>query len=498
MAETTHGLLARILEDSALLTRVRELDASTLGRVIRHVGLEDAGEIVALATAEQLRDMFDEDLWAAQEPGQAEAFDARRFALWLEVMLESGEQFVADKLTELPEELVTLGLQRQVLVIDIDALAVEMSDRHRDVDLVEKALESCLCEEIEQYRVIARRHDHWDAVLAVLLALDQNHHAYLRRLLERCCDATTEYIEDNGGLYEVLSSEEVIEVDAAAEREDRRAAAGFVAPTDAVSFLALPRVVTLEDTIATPERDPVTKAYFRSVAPSAQPTSRTKLDDAGQARFTGLLRDAGVTEPVRPALPCGKAKSAPSFQRSIAAMRKSDPELYAQRTEELAYLTNVLVTGSSFAGRTFRPVEAAEAAIATCNLGFEKLLAGSTARASQAVRRCSADHAFRIGWHLLFHDVSMHAAAALERSLVERNVAAKIVSSVRAAIADQKPWLIRPRLRAIGTSLADDERVLFHHLIDRCPTLPPAHAGQSARFLATLADLELARGLLES
>ena len=61
----------------------------------------------AIAPAEQLRDMFDENLLVVSEPGQEAQFEAQRFALRLETMLESGEQFVADKLLELPEDLVT-------------------------------------------------------------------------------------------------------------------------------------------------------------------------------------------------------------------------------------------------------------------------------------------------------------------------------------------------------------------------------------------------------
>ena len=84
----------------------------------------------------QLQELFGEDLWASRRPGGEE-----RFALWLEILLESGEDLVAERLLRLPEAPVTLGLQRQLLVLDMDVLAVEMSERHRDVDLVEKALE---------------------------------------------------------------------------------------------------------------------------------------------------------------------------------------------------------------------------------------------------------------------------------------------------------------------------------------------------------------------
>lgn len=490
------ALLARVLEDTSLVDRVRELDSRTLGRLIEHVGLEDAGEIVALASTEQLRDVFDEDLWNAQEPGQAEEFDAKRFALWLEILLESGEDFVATRLTELPEELVTLGLQRQIFVIDIDALGVEMSGRHRDVDLVEKALESCLYEEIDEYRIIARRHDHWDAILTVLLALDRNHRAYFRRLLERCCHASTEYIEDNGGLYEVLTDEEVIEVDAAAEREDRRAAAGYVSPTDAASFLGLPRVTSLPDLLSSDSRDPVTRAYFRSLETSSKrrgATARAAANPDG-ARFERVLHRAGVIEAQAPALPERAGEEASlRFRKEMGLLRDRDAGLYGSRMEELAYLTNVLVSGSSFAGRSFRPVEAAEAAIAVCNLGLEWMMRETKGKAAKLVRETGADRLFRIGWHVLFSEVSMGAARCLERKLEGSQ---SLLSAVRSAIAAQKPWQIRPRLASMGHFLSNDDRRLFDHTLDRFPTLPKADGG--THFLATLSDLKRAKRLLGS
>lgn len=491
----THHLLARMLEESSLVARVRELDAPTLCRVVRHVGLEDAGEIIGLATTEQLRDVFDEDLWESDEPGQDEAFDADRFALWLEILLESGEAFVADKLTELPEEVVTLGFQRQVLVIDLDALAVEMADRHRDVDLVEKALESCLYEEIDAYRIIARRHEHWDAVVAVLLALDAQHHDYLQRLLESCCRASTEYVEENGGLYEVLSAEEMLESDAAAERGDRRAAAGYVAPSDAASFLGLPRVESVDDVLASEQRDPVTRAHLREVdaKPTApRPSSPAAVDHVSRTRFTRMLQEAGVVQQAPVAL-LPKAADDPGevFQRAVASLRPDHGDVYALRTGELAYLTNVLVAGSSFAGRAFRPVEAAQAAIAVCNLGLERQVRDADLDVCQLVREVPADRLFRVGWNLLFRRVSMPALELLQADVAKTRWRAV----VQRAMEDQKPWQALPVLDRLDEHLDADRIKLLTHLLDRCPTLPAPHCGPGRReaFFATGASIDLAR-----
>src|SRR5262245_60547396 len=163
-------LLARILDQPDLPAQVQSLPPPVLGKLIEHVGLEDAGEIVALATTEQLAQVFDEDLWKNERPGEEERFDADRFLVWLEVMLEAGASFAARRLTELSEDLVTLALHKQLLVLTLDSLAEEIDAAGEDADLLEKALSNCLYEELDNYQIISRHHDGWDSVLTVLLA----------------------------------------------------------------------------------------------------------------------------------------------------------------------------------------------------------------------------------------------------------------------------------------------------------------------------------------
>jgi hypothetical protein len=152
-------LLARILESPGLATGVQALPAPALARLIDTVGLEDAGEIVAFATAEQLAGVFDEDLFRSDRPGGDERFDAGRLLVWLEVMMEAGDTFVAERLASLPEDLVTLALREHLLVLGADELLAEMRGMDEDEgSAVEKALSNCLSEEIDEYQLIARRH----------------------------------------------------------------------------------------------------------------------------------------------------------------------------------------------------------------------------------------------------------------------------------------------------------------------------------------------------
>src|SRR4051812_39846512 len=115
-------LLLRILERPGLVAAVRELPGAVLGKLIDRIGLEDAGELVALATTAQLERVFDDDLWRAARAGGDETFQPARFALWLRVMLEAGEDLLVQRLCELPQDLVALAVHRLVLGVDLDGL----------------------------------------------------------------------------------------------------------------------------------------------------------------------------------------------------------------------------------------------------------------------------------------------------------------------------------------------------------------------------------------
>jgi len=115
-------LLTRILEEPGLVAAVRELPGAVLGKLIDRVGLADAGDLVALATTAQLERVFDDDLWRADRAGGDETFRPERFALWLRVMLEAGEDHVVQRLCELPQDLVALAVHRLVLVMDMDVV----------------------------------------------------------------------------------------------------------------------------------------------------------------------------------------------------------------------------------------------------------------------------------------------------------------------------------------------------------------------------------------
>jgi hypothetical protein len=423
-----HAVLARILDTPDLVRVVQRLEPTALARVIDAVGLEDAGEIAALMSTRQLEAVFDHDLWRAEQPGADETFDADRFALWLSVMREAGDEFAARKLRELDEDLVTMALCQQLLVLDADGLTLEMSERRSDDDRwLEKALESSLHYEIDRFFLVARNAEGFETIVQLLVTLDRDHHDYVERLLERCCLLSRDAIEDGGGLYEVLTSQEELESDVAAARTERREQQGYVSPADARSFLALARMTDDEELLASTDQDPITKAYFRTLGTSparpgqsaapAQPAT-SDADDERAARLQALIEEAHAerapAQPRRLEAPRGATKAARKTQpleRAIEQLAQRDPALHARRVEELAYLANVLLAGSAYRGRALRAVEAAQLAMAVCERGatlIAKTLPRTTAaaRITEAFQRHSAVHAFRIGWKAAHDDLA--------------------------------------------------------------------------------------------
>jgi len=401
-------LLSHVLERPGLVREVRELRPEQLGKLIDFVGLEGAGELVALAATEQLERVFDEELWASDRPGDEPHFDAKRFAVWLEVLLEAGEGAVVRRLLELPEDFVTLAVARSMLVVDIDALGIALSDAPDELEPIEKALESVAYEEWEEFRLIARDQGVFELLVSVLMALDREHHGYLRRILERCAAMSQEFIADNGGLYDVLTSDEMLEVDLRGVRDDRRGATGHVAESDARSFLELARQ-GLGDATA---RDPVTRAYFRELVrhdePATEPSELARLLAKATAHAEPTLprkRAKGSRRQLRAGGPNAIVPAQSLLEAVLGELRAREPMTYAERMEELAYLTNVLVAAHAADGRRLRPIEALELAVLTCDRGLAAALPKPTSESAkpldlalELVARTPLDILFRGGW----------------------------------------------------------------------------------------------------
>lgn len=285
---TADRLLVRILEHPDLVPVVQGADPQTFCAVLEEVGLEDGGELLALATAEQFVAAVDASLW--RWDGVEERFDDARFTTWLEVLFEGGDALVVRRLLELPEETLVLAFLGQLFVLDVDTLGVGMAGASwHEAELAERVLDACLYLELGDFVLVARQPTGWDAVVEALLALDQAHHDVVTRVLADCARASRAAVDEEG-LQTLLSVAQTVAEDARAEKDDRRARQGFVAPADAKAFLA-EAASTPPDTL--PQTDsPIAHAYARDYEPRAVPLHPGLRALLGQAAVVPPIADA--------------------------------------------------------------------------------------------------------------------------------------------------------------------------------------------------------------
>ena len=514
-------LLAGLLEEPRLVSVIQSLSPHSLGRIIARIGLEEAGELVALAPAAQLEAVFDDDLWRSEGPGRDDRFDPERFALWLEIMQDMGDRALARRLAELDPDLLAAGLSQQVLVINPEELLMQMAQSGEDTMLAEKALEGGMYEEFFEYQVIARDARHWDAVLGALMALHDHEHELFVELLERCGGQTLGEIDDAGGLYEALSRHETMMEDIAATREHRRARQGHVAPADARAFLELARTSDPAASLHTPKSDPITRAAFKNMD-SPRPVavdnaSREIVSERTRSMIAALNREDEAQHGPAALLtgPLASAAASPlPFQQGLLHLRQHRPEAFEQAMARLAMCANILISGGELAGRALRPVEAAAMTVATCNLGLHYIAdihvpCAPEILTPQMVAAYVADYPaekiFSLGWHVLHRDAVAPAARALLECLDNSIAVAVDVSQIpamahaatalRRALQNGVAWEAMGAVRKGLSGVKKSRRVALEGLIARCPALwgelgqpQPAGAGESVNMMEYISN----------
>jgi hypothetical protein len=490
----SRSLLDRLLDTPHLAQVIPQLQPEVLHRVIQSCGLEDCGELVALATPDQLVGVFDFDLWRSERPGVDEQFDAGRFGLWLEVLVESGASVAARKVAGMDGDLVTTALAQHLRVFD-SAAGVRIPD------------DGLVCE-MGGYLVASRRTDSWDAIVAVLLALDAEHHDCFHRVMHGCRPLSSSSPEIDG-LDDLLTTGDQEMFDLAIDREHRREAQGYVTPAQARAFLMMSRHRRLGEAAA-PPRNPVAVAYFRGLDWTASSDSGTGRLPTGPAPappdsaaavavVVNVLLEAGVLSPQPRALldgPRDQARRLALIQTCLQWTRDCDHAAYSLRSGELAYLANAIVAGCSIQARPFSVQEASDAAVAVCNLGLENWprhwLSAAPGRGSTTVDAAAAlpddflvGHdlvsVFQVGWTVLHADVCMDTAERLIEVLTrvrpDDDETQAGVDALRLEMAKHwqagTPWRAREALDVIAILDLPAWATLLG-LIAECPVM---HAG---------------------
>lgn len=118
----------------------------------------------------------------------------------------------------------------------------------------------------------------------------------------------------------------------------------------------------------------------------------------------------------------------PSALRRLAA---NVPETFAERSEELAYLSNVLIAGCAVDGRRLRPLEAVEHALAAVSLGLWLASGAQRGDAADRVRELERQHG-DVLFRLAFRE------AADPKLRISHKSPAKSLASVRALLKTMK------------------------------------------------------------
>ena len=501
--------LAGPVDMSHLVRVVPHLAPETLHQLIRHCGLDVCAEIVASATPTQLASVLDLDLWRGAQPGHDERFDTERFGEWLELLVDAGDTVAARIVAAMDEHLVVAGLSRYVRVFDPAAIATTLDGEPPEIDVTSHQGPEC---EVGGYLVRGITADAWDAIIALLLALDADHHDHFHAVMRKCRRLSNSTPEVDG-LDDLLMEPEQLLHDLALDREHRRSQQGYSTPADARAFLLMARR-RRRPSRGEPSVNPLVAGYFRAanetiasgddaaqdlprraLSPSATVAGVPEVPDA-VVDMLDMLVMAGLV-PQRPRALLEGTHSQPSrlalIRTLIEYVRDSDDTLYLARSHELAFLANTLLAGCSIQSRSFTPQEASDAAVGICNLGLEHW----PARWPEPVPASTADldvtlpdtflmhhdlvSAFEVGWAVLHEDVSLFAAEQLVFALSNLRCSDADIQegldTLRIELTTQReagtPWHARNALEVIAM-LDMPAWASVIGLLDECPVIPAA------------------------
>jgi hypothetical protein len=451
------------------------LQPEQMHRVIGAYGLEDCAELVAHATPAQLSRVFDLDLWRPATPGRDEQFDAERFGIWIEVLVEAGADLAAEKLSQMPIEQLVPGFAHHARVLDVAAIAAyETTDGER---IESRTVSDALACDIFGYHIVARCEDAWDAIAAVLLSLGTHHRARFGELMS-VLRSLSDSDRELDGLDVLLESGEQMMFDAGSGRERRRNMEGFASPADARAFLQMSRSVRPG---VVPSPNPLARAYFRSIDSSPALDERDAQGVETDADVMELLADAGVLPQQAPqGLLTGEHDQSSGrladMHRHMRFVFERNQLACEERHAELAYLANALIAGCSIQSRSFTAKEASDAAVSICNLGLAK-------------SRLPDDYLiahdligiFQIGWTALHEEVGMYAAKTLidvagRLRFADAQIRSEL-NTLRIAMRRQvqagTPWRAEPALDVIAM-LDQPAWAALSALIAECPVIHDA------------------------
>lgn len=510
-------LLKTLTDNRSLSTFVQSLSGQRLKMLVDEIGIADAAPIIEYSTPVQLSEMIDDSVWSLEFAGRPEAFDRAEFLSWVNTLLDVGSAFTVERLHALDEDLLVMALMDLLEVTDLDKRVLNTSANEEFHMAGPEELKGLF----GPFEAGPRSEQDWDVTQPLLAALDHEDPEFLRALLTRCCNA-----------------DRTVAYDAAGKHKDRREKQGFVTPESAGGFLNKARDESLNTLLDMTEYDLDTQDYFKrahkaavdAATGSAQhqtllahaDKSPHRLDET-ESSFQEVEPDPVELEELEvlvtsieletfgppTALLSGPAtRQRNAVETALSQMVDSHPDALRQRMNEAAYLSNLLMTGTFLEGESLKHGEAAEAVMATCNLGLEFVPQFDLTREPGLVG------IFRIGWHILqklpgevlsattrmLQDVVTSGRAGARSWMVEDVIAALSEESLARDLAAGDFEDPRETLQLLNVLFEEGTLDYILRLVDRFPTTVDVpdelHTVQQRRFIETESDLRDVRQYL--
>lgn len=377
--------LIALCDDPALPALLQALTPEALAQLCTRVGIRDAGPLMALAPVQQRVQALAVSVWKRPRPGVAEVFDPRELMDWLATWLEESEDLAAESFARMPEEDLLLYLSHVLSVATVKMWGLERSTEMEDLDRIYAP--SYHESAYGPYMVTARSGEHWQTLRE---ALD----AWWGLEPERMLTVLSQLVGDES-MRAPDQGRESSNRDFASGREHVQERRGHVSAAGARAFLSFSDTCSMEKIVALREFDLETRRHlevFQSgeEAQGMEPGCRDGVEDEEEARMqasasppvssttldairAGLEAEGLLDAPPPRLLTHSGGEHALPLVTALVKLSAAEPAALDSRGLELAYLANVLLAGVALQDAAMSPVEAREAALALCNLGYELL-----------------------------------------------------------------------------------------------------------------------------
>jgi hypothetical protein len=446
--------------------------------------------------------MVDESIWTAA-PGAVEAgVSVRELLRWFEAWLDIGEVFATDKLIDLGEDFCALAFGKLLRVRAVSMMAAE-----RDYFGITLA----------GHYLHPKQFEGWDALHGVLLAMWDEAPHILEAVLTRLSYHEWQH---------ATSTRTGLEADAGFEREQRREQDGHVDTTTAAVFLRDAANADLDELLDATKYAPHSHWYLHrnlkrnearlKVTPASETPTATKTADTDLDQLQRELEHYEFMQAQQQQLleaPQGVTRSTLPLRQALAALRDEQhstpgPSSFDERIRELSYLGNLLMTSICMEDKKLSEFDAANLAMATCNLGAsyhfwvegvrEDTPTGHSLWNQMLSREPGLEGLFRVGWRLISR-IPLQAVNALQKATSNSSgfkgerawLAAEVqllLPDLICACEDRNFTSARDTLTLLGVVIGLRTSDFLAPLLDEVPRLV-AQQGEPARFIESMSDV---------